>query len=333
MKDFRLDFGNVKIQDPQEFKKERDVWLEKNQKTRKYRPSPSSSGNCSRQNVYNRLGFPKQEKTEARMLDLFSDGYAHEDSMIKAFSDFCETKGWKVIVPKEKFQLFAPGELGPDPMNGIHDFEVDFKDGSAPIIIEMKSASKSSFDWVMKQGPYEKHREQLNFYLWHLERPYGWIVYKCKNDSRWEVFLHTYDPKLLEKCIEKIKSEEDSFLELKPYVKEGKWIEDKSYLLPKRPYWKSSMECGWCAHRDECWRTFKDSILVTDDTELGVLAETYEGMKTIEDTTSTAKDSIKKRILEKMTSLGKSFIMTPVYDIEIRQMYRGDALFVRKRVK
>jgi len=151
---------------------------------------PSTIGMCQRKIVFDMLMVPKN-MPEDRALRIFENGHSMHHRYETLFSDM------GILVQREMKLEFEDISGHTDAWIRIYSIENPV---GTNYLIELKSASSKSFEWMVKNNtPKKEHRDQLMFYL-HLVQKMGLpiqkgIIFVENKDTQevWEYELE-YDP-------------------------------------------------------------------------------------------------------------------------------------------
>lgn len=209
----------------------------------------SSIGNCSRNIVYDMLGY-KQPIVALRALRAMSNGEYFHERVQKLLKDAGILIAEELKIKNETLRISSRMDClihNPD-QTVLIDTTITILNNDGTIaysgpqgnvaIAELKSANNRKYESVLKYGPDHKHVDQLQLYLMETGVENGVLLYENKDNQEWhEAWL---------------KSNPVAQDALKAKILNILWHVD-NLKVPPREHTKSSYDCKYCDHREKCW--------------------------------------------------------------------------------
>lgn len=185
---------------------------------------PSTIGYCERKGVFDMLMLPIVPQ-QARIQRVFDNGHKLHERFEQLFEDM------GILIEAEK-------TIELDEISGRTDawIKIDGKD----YLVELKSASQFSFDWMLKKNaPKKEHVEQLMLYLHLANIQKGIILVENKDNQQLLEFHISYDPFVAMDLIYRVNRRIGFAKERKaPPIPQGKT--------------PACSECGYCSYAFYC---------------------------------------------------------------------------------
>lgn len=209
----------------------------------------SSIGDCSRQIVYNMLGY-KKPITEPRVLTIMDNGNYFHDRMEKSLEESGLLIGSEIKLKNEELNISSrldavirhpsPGSIYKH-IRLYKDDEIVY-DGcqSQVAIVEFKSVNDKKFNRIVQYGADKKHVAQLQLYLMLTDIQDGVLFYENKNTQEWVEKWIKSNSKYHQHLINKINK-------INYCVEYGQ--------IPEKEYKIDSFDCKYCDHKNMCWES------------------------------------------------------------------------------
>lgn len=129
----------------------------------------------------------------------------------------------------------AEADTGSDLIHGRVDCIFSFRGRDDLNVMDIKSSSNQAWKWT----PQEKHKTQVQIYMYFFDISNGWLLYLNKNDQRLAEYYVERDDGKVEKILDRLR-------EVKEMVEEGEEPDE-----PNRDKWRYNL-CRYCKFREIC---------------------------------------------------------------------------------
>lgn len=206
---------------------------------------PSSLYKCSRQMLYEMLGY-KKEMPEPRMFMIMDNGnYVHQ-RYENAFKELGILMAAEAPIKDESLRI-----------SGRIDAIISVNDVMA--IAELKSANSRTFETMKKSGKADiKYLSQLQLYMHLTGFDIGVVIVENKDNQDVLEFWVEYDKEMSEGVIKKIKTINEYF-DKKQIMPRSLACEIDKYTADKNKLYKGQYEeycyyCRYCDFAEECYK-------------------------------------------------------------------------------
>lgn len=160
------------------------------QRDRRMTNSASARGSCLRRQVFVWTGLPEQQKLNSDLHAIFHDGTFRHLKWQALLLDAGILSEVEIPCRIDKYNLTGT-------IDGLISPEVGW---------ELKGSNQRSYEFVLQNGPEEKHLLQIHTYM-IATQIYTWsLVYENKNTQEWKEFVVEFDPDIGDRVLAELDS-------------------------------------------------------------------------------------------------------------------------------
>jgi hypothetical protein len=218
--------------------------------------SPSLVGHCVRQNVFDMLQYPKPPIKPQSLLVMHRGTTIHEDIQ-GMWRDMGILVAEELVMNHESKNLWTKQKCTELRVNGRLDAILRI----APLlyVAEIKTAKNSSFNRMVKDGPYEAYVYQLMLYMYLTQIKKGFLYVENKDTQEHYQFDYDYDEEIIAKLLNHINTINHHVLSL---------------TLPPQDLRSPSFQCkNLCDYCQICWSSAPERYIKDHREEIRALVQ------------------------------------------------------------